>query len=132
METKEIILLVISLSLMVAEVIIIIDNIIMSDKSFFDNYVIVFESEDEVESEYNPKEPILRKCLIQRYDPEVTEAPFEFITLGEMEVFEELAKPGHSNFYNVLYSACLQHGYRFKFYSMAFDDSEFYYHVIVH
>ena len=58
----------------------------------------------------------LVKCLIQKYDPAVKEAPFSFITLGECEI--EDRKDSEQAIAYRMSAAVGAMGYSFKFYSM--------------
>lgn len=68
------------------------------------------------------------KCLIQRYDPKVTEPPFTFINLAECEI--EDTDDG-LKLHGRLVDATLEAGYRFKFYSLCLDDSGYKYAITV-
>lgn len=69
---------------------------------------------------------MLKRCRIQCYDPEVTTAPFQFITLVEAaEVDEpEGLNDGGSFFANRLGAMCGNLGYRFRFYSIHSTEGE--------
>jgi hypothetical protein len=62
---------------------------------------------------------MLKRCRIQQYDPAVTTAPFQFITLVEVaEVDEpEGLNDGGNEFANRLADMCDARGYQFRFYS---------------
>jgi hypothetical protein len=72
------------------------------------------------------------RCLIQRYDPKVKEAPFTFINLGEFWIEEtEDNTDGGIKRRNQMWDACNVAGFDFKFYSMCSDDPRYKYSVTV-
>lgn len=61
---------------------------------------------------------MIKKCRIQKYDPNITKPPFKFITLvEEVEVDEPDNDPGGSEFAFRLWDICDRLGYEFRFYS---------------
>ena len=67
------------------------------------------------------------KCLVQRYDPEVTEPPL-FITVGEFECGD--GDNGDQRYY-ILRGECRKLGFTFKSYSNG-DNPDYTYRVIVY
>jgi hypothetical protein len=65
------------------------------------------------------------RCRIQRYDPDVKEAPLSFITLGEFTVEKSKANDGGVHQYHILADQCQKSGYHFKFYSESTDKKNF-------
>jgi hypothetical protein len=57
-------------------------------------------------------------CQIEKYDENVTEAPFKFITLEEyIQVDKPENDPGGCKFASILNHLCYDYGYIFRFYS---------------
>ena len=72
------------------------------------------------------------KCRLQQYDPAVTEAPFKFITVGEItldRLSREQDKLGEQ-FASDLWSECKELGHSFRFYSGS-DSDDYDYDVVV-
>ena len=57
------------------------------------------------------------KCKIQKYDPAVTEAPFQMIDVETIEVNEP-------EFYSFA-AACRERGYQFKFFTLGDNECDF-------
>lgn len=55
-------------------------------------------------------------AIIQRYDPTITQAPFEFITLGQIE-FDDVPIVTFREHYDIFWQKMDELGYRFRFYS---------------
>jgi hypothetical protein len=72
-------------------------------------------------------------CRIQKYDPKVTEPPYEFITLEEkVEVSEPVSlDDGGKTFAGRLTRMCDNLGYKFRFYSLSPKQEDVDYDVIV-
>lgn len=66
------------------------------------------------------------KCKIKRYDPNVTEPPFQFIDLDQFECQDA----ENDQLYLDLFHTCRKMGYEMKFYSLS-SDSDFDYDVTV-
>ena len=61
---------------------------------------------------------MIKKCRIQKYDPNVLEPPYEFITLVDLiEIVKPDNDPGGSEFAFRLWDICDNLGYDFRFYS---------------
>ncbi len=74
---------------------------------------------------------IKKNCIITKYDPTITEAPFLTIPLDEVEVLEPIDNNDLGvEFCNILMSACRNKGFVFKFYTMS-DKDGFDYEVVV-
>ena len=71
------------------------------------------------------------KCRVQRYDPDVTEPPFEFITLGELEIDKPDVDYLGEQFAENLSKGCYEAGYAFKFYSLS-DEDDYVFNVTVY
>ena len=73
----------------------------------------------------------LKKCIISRYDPTITEPPFLTIPLDEVEVHKPDNDDGGVRFASKLIQACNSKGYMFKFYSGS-DDPDIDYEIVVY
>ena len=65
----------------------------------------------------------MAKCRIQKYDPDITEPPFEFIDLGEFECHKPEDDRLGEQFALILSRECALQGFAFKFYSSSSDDN---------
>ena len=72
-----------------------------------------------------------RRCRVQKYDPAVKEAPFEFITVDEFECCEPDMTEYGEEFAEVLILACRKMGYIFKCYSFS-TEKGYDYDVVVY
>jgi hypothetical protein len=59
------------------------------------------------------------KCRLQSYDPKVKEAPFTFITRGEITIDVPDVKDNGETLWGILFDACRDAGFYFRFYSMS-------------
>ena len=62
------------------------------------------------------------KCKIQKYDPAVTEAPFQMI---DVETIEMEDPRDEKNMYVYFSTECRNRGYSFKFYTSGDDECDF-------
>lgn len=64
------------------------------------------------------RKKMIKKCRIQKYDPNVLKAPYEFVTLiEEVEVYQPEFDSSGIQFANNLQCRCYDLGYSFRFYS---------------
>lgn len=60
---------------------------------------------------------VIRKCIIEKYDPEQLEAPFRFIKVGEGEVDDPQLNDGGVELAARLNEMCRAQDFKFRFYS---------------
>ena len=75
---------------------------------------------------------MLKKCKITRYDESITEPPYEFIYLDEIEVDKPDQDHLGEEFYRILRDGCRDKGYTFKFYTMCSNDKNYDYQIVVY
>jgi len=109
----------------------------------FDEWLKIYDSDATIKLvyqamlEYNkPVKPLTggtsKRCTIEQYDTTITEPPYLTIKLDEVRVDQPETDDGGVIFAERLRLACLEKGYRFKFYYMARAGSDADYKIVVY